>query len=1040
MISTNTVTSSSISLTEDISSNPPPHIQNCIEELRSLGVTISRHRLYKEVIKSHSPKLRKKRRIGLALDQYEEIVTYKAQLGGVTLNLRLPSLLAESFCYLEDYLHVKGIFRKSPAVSRLRELEISLASGKNLSELRPPPHDVAGLVKSFLRSLPDPLFSEQIVSILIQCPSLMANELSGILLACTLLSPASLHCLQALLAMLALVAEHHSDNKMNENSLAVVIAPTLFYNRNSLKKPSKERATTQNIIHVIETMLNHLQDMAMVGIQGTADSEKTWKERKRTGSLSDLFKVFPRKNFKVRIASQPYPIRSRDIYDIQNPQILSGEVSEALPIIKKSVRGKRPLEKYKPLLTEAKRARLLEQSGNMKEVMIRRQIQIKDRKLVRRNAFLQRRGMQTTGSDVYITPASGSTQVLQSTTNNSPKIPFPFENIRENLEFKFISEDKISETVFPSPQKLNSQDSVATHLDTSGDMIRSRTEESLELFASSLLDPDSQTQTSVFDSTPNLPKKTMNKSSYTLPRPSMARRMNQQLGYFQCPENRVHINDKDVLLPTSIHEIYISANGCSSTPIAMLDSPIRVMSSVQQSADINTLPTQFGTVPLQRNIRLKDNPEATLLQLTTPHYTERHIQTDLPPRTRIPYQHTPITPNASQDKSNNTFSNSEISVDTTGLTDSETPASFHRQNPVRKSFRKLLSPVLPMKREGERDSFDKSNERSKSNSNPSSLKRNKPQRRWSLRAMFKSPTPPRPVINTTVISSPVPIKIPFHPVFTDRNTCYRATPPIVKRPCSKCTPPLDRVDYSPADAIGTEVTPKFTEWAGSPPSIISSENSDGTSYVEHNPQKQSLSKEDPLSDPLPPPLLHNTTATPSDNTSEDFLRDDSFSDTSFDTSPYLLDEESPVIHYPFVEASVFAKPHMGAIKVLPDLPPVAPLKRTKSPFKPATMPRGSHTFQRESSLKEVNPEIEVDYRPVPEIEKHNVIIDREGCCVETKPLPDVSDCVKLFEAMARPTGGVRRNTKIRASFTSFDNARNHSRLIKRTSMREPDRF
>ena len=36
------------------------------------------------------------------------------------------SLLGESLHYLEDCLHVKGLFRKSPAVSRLRELEVML--------------------------------------------------------------------------------------------------------------------------------------------------------------------------------------------------------------------------------------------------------------------------------------------------------------------------------------------------------------------------------------------------------------------------------------------------------------------------------------------------------------------------------------------------------------------------------------------------------------------------------------------------------------------------------------------------------------------------------------------------------------------------------------------------------------------------------------------------------------------------------------------------------------------------------------------------
>ena len=79
---------------------------------------------------------------------------------------------------------------------------------------------------------------------------------------------------------------------------------------------------------------------------------------------------------------------------------MSGVSADNPPVIK-SVRGKRPLEKYKPLLTEAKRARLLEQSGSMKEVILRRQIQIKDNKLVRRNAFLQRRGIQDLGNNSF---------------------------------------------------------------------------------------------------------------------------------------------------------------------------------------------------------------------------------------------------------------------------------------------------------------------------------------------------------------------------------------------------------------------------------------------------------------------------------------------------------------------------------------------------------------------------------------------------------------------------------------------------------------
>ena len=215
--------------------------------------------------------------------------------------------------------------------------------------------------------------------------------------------------------------------------------------------------------------------------------------------------------------------------------------------------------------------------------------------------------------------------------NSTPKIPYPFENIRKNLEFKFISEDSDPPTIFPisvntQPQSpssiadndnnnncasqnkqqeysINSTESII-QVDTSGDMILSRSEESLENFADSLLNSNSDIRPHNFaKQTVTSPEisQLFNKSSYTLPRPSHARRVNRQCEYFQCSENRVHINDKDVILPSSIHEIYISANGCSSTPINVLDSPFRVMSSVRAATDdTDPLPTQFGTIPLQR--------------------------------------------------------------------------------------------------------------------------------------------------------------------------------------------------------------------------------------------------------------------------------------------------------------------------------------------------------------------------------------------------------------------------------------------------------
>ena len=239
------------------------------------------------------------------------------------------------------------------------------------------------------------------------------------------------------------------------------------------------------------------------------------------------------------------------------------------------------------------------------------------------------------GADVYLNSRTAGNNCKGATKPeirlSYPKEPYPFHNIRENLEFKFISEDtEIFQTLFtaktdissklvptgpihsPSSQtsaplrqfdnsldsfqsSIQAEDSISNH-----DMIRSRTEESLELFANSLMNAEPQSKPPIFDSTPNFRKTSDIGQFMDICSPFPPPRRVQPPRYFERPENRVHINDRDVLLPSSHLEIYISADGCSSTPINVLESPFRVRSTLGVDSGDTALPTQFGTVPLQR--------------------------------------------------------------------------------------------------------------------------------------------------------------------------------------------------------------------------------------------------------------------------------------------------------------------------------------------------------------------------------------------------------------------------------------------------------
>lgn len=88
--------------------------------------------------------------------------------------------------------------------------------------------DVASVLKTFFRELPEPLFPHYLHDIFLRCMILDRNKIEAVLLVCLLLPCEHLNTLSYFMQFLHQVMEFCAYNKMDAYNLSVVIGPTLM--------------------------------------------------------------------------------------------------------------------------------------------------------------------------------------------------------------------------------------------------------------------------------------------------------------------------------------------------------------------------------------------------------------------------------------------------------------------------------------------------------------------------------------------------------------------------------------------------------------------------------------------------------------------------------------------------------------------------------------------------------------------------------------------------------------------------------------------
>ncbi|XP_030761287.1 uncharacterized protein LOC115886333 isoform X2 [Sitophilus oryzae] len=192
----------------------------------------------------------------------------------------VPNIISECIRHLEQNgLHTNGIFRVSASKKRLRQLREDFDCGKEVSiEESQCPHDVASLLKEYLRDLPDPLLCRDLYHAFIQTQRIRNRRLQFEALQhlIQLLPPTNRDTLYALLSFLANVSKYCNDtknalgeelpgNKMDTNNLATVFAPNILHCIKPGGKDMSDRSEDRiDIINVVRTLIDHYKQLFLV--------------------------------------------------------------------------------------------------------------------------------------------------------------------------------------------------------------------------------------------------------------------------------------------------------------------------------------------------------------------------------------------------------------------------------------------------------------------------------------------------------------------------------------------------------------------------------------------------------------------------------------------------------------------------------------------------------------------------------------------------------------------------------------------------------
>ncbi|XP_067903633.1 rho GTPase-activating protein 36 isoform X2 [Heterodontus francisci] len=196
---------------------------------------------------------------------------------------QVPRIVQQCCQHIEKYgLQTVGIFRVGSSKKRVRQLRDEFDQGLQVVlDQEQSVHDVAALLKEFLRDMPDPLLPRELYSAFINTLSMNHKEqFSTLQLLIYLLPPCNCDTLLRLLELLSKVASHAHDslgedgqemtgNKMTAVNLATIFGPNLLQRENISDKDYSVQAAqveeSSAVIGVVQKMIENYTTLFIVG-------------------------------------------------------------------------------------------------------------------------------------------------------------------------------------------------------------------------------------------------------------------------------------------------------------------------------------------------------------------------------------------------------------------------------------------------------------------------------------------------------------------------------------------------------------------------------------------------------------------------------------------------------------------------------------------------------------------------------------------------------------------------------------------------------
>lgn len=196
--------------------------------------------------------------------------------------LRIPAIVEDTITALKNKdLSVEGVFRKNGNIKKLSE-QVAAVDREGCDAIKwndETPHQLAALLKRYLRELPDPLMTQKLYRLWIAASKIRdADKRRHVLhLACCLLPQTQRDSLEVLLSFFKWVATFHqvdedTGSRMDVHNLARVIAPNILYCSTKTPSFSDEPMTA---VACVEDLIQFNEEFCMVSFDNVFCSSAT---------------------------------------------------------------------------------------------------------------------------------------------------------------------------------------------------------------------------------------------------------------------------------------------------------------------------------------------------------------------------------------------------------------------------------------------------------------------------------------------------------------------------------------------------------------------------------------------------------------------------------------------------------------------------------------------------------------------------------------------------------------------------------------------